>query len=112
MPVGFPVTVEPGTRVLRPVGLSPADRILDDGSLRSRLGLRDQAKAYCGPECQGPVDHGLNILGRSPRLTQGLPQDITSPGLSREAKSSESAKVKAARFGPTSEERTLKPEST
>ena len=68
MPVGFPVTVEPGTRVLRPVGLS--------------------------------------------RITQGLPQDITSPGLSREAKSSESAKVKAARFGPTSEERTLKPEST
>ena len=30
---------------------------------------------------------------------------MTSPGLSREAKSSESAKVTATRFGPTSEER-------
>ena len=29
MPVGSPVTVEPGTRVLRPAGLSPAERISD-----------------------------------------------------------------------------------
>ena len=41
-----------------------------------------------------------------------LPQDMTAPGLSHKAKSSESAKVTATRFGPTSEERTLKPEST
>ena len=29
MPVGFRVTVEPGTRVVRPVGLSPAEQISD-----------------------------------------------------------------------------------
>ena len=29
MPVGFPVIAEPGTRVLRPAGLSPAERISD-----------------------------------------------------------------------------------
>ena len=29
MPVGFPVIAEPGTRVLRPAGLSSAERISD-----------------------------------------------------------------------------------
>ena len=38
MPVGFPVTAEPGTRALRPAGLSPAARISD--SLRV-WGLRE-----------------------------------------------------------------------
>ena len=39
MPVGFPVTVEPGTRVLRPVGLSPAERISDSLRLWGLRGL-------------------------------------------------------------------------
>ena len=41
-----------------------------DGSPDSRLGLRDQAKAHDDPAYQGPVDHGLNILGRFPHLTK------------------------------------------
>ena len=39
MPVGFPVTVEPGKRVLRPVDLSPAERISDSLRLWGLRGL-------------------------------------------------------------------------
>ena len=39
MPVSFPVTVEPGTRVVRPVGLSPAERISDSLRVWGLLGL-------------------------------------------------------------------------
>ena len=62
------------TRIIKPGGLVTKDHGPEssnpDGSLESRLGLRDQAKTHGGQEYQGPVDHGLNILGRSPLLTQ------------------------------------------
>ena len=40
MPVGSPVTVEPGTRVLRPAGLSPAEGISDSLRVWGLRGLQ------------------------------------------------------------------------
>ena len=61
------------TLIIKPSGPVTKDhgqgRSNPDGSLESTLGLRDQAKANGGQEYQGPVDRGLNILGRSQRLT-------------------------------------------
>ena len=39
MPVGSPVTVEPGTRVLRPAGLSSAERTSDSPRVWELRGL-------------------------------------------------------------------------
>ena len=65
-PVAATRTIKPGGPVTKDHGQASSD---PDGSPDSRLGLRDQAKANCDLEYQGPVDHGLNILGLFPRLT-------------------------------------------
>ena len=65
-PVSATRMINPGGPVTKDHGPGSSD---PDGSLDSRLGPRDQAKAHCYPEYQGAVDHGLNILGRFPQLT-------------------------------------------
>ena len=67
-PVEATRKIKPGGPATKDHGPGSSD---PDGSLDSRLGLRDQAKAHGDQEYRGPVDYGLNILGRSPRLTSG-----------------------------------------
>ena len=81
MPVGCPVAVEPGTRVLRPAGLSPAERISDSLSRLGSSGLDAARTSHSWEQIIGFVTQRVGVAPSALCLSFMRPNPVRNGSL-------------------------------